>query len=199
MNQAMNTSIEPEVITAQAGPAPVAGRETTLPARLIVTMDDCDYVVKRLLHHEDAELSRRLYQYLVTFPLWDKLVRRAQLKHLRAFTRDSLLFGLCCQLVREDRKDGHQDPAARAGIWRHFAEQCAEGKSEVPEAQAWEITSWIPKARGHRGQKETRYCTQRMAGGQTCDKPFRVSPKSARSKCREHHLAEKFPGMVYKN
>jgi hypothetical protein len=162
-------------------------------------MDDCDYVVKRLLHQDDPNLSRRLYQYVVTFPLWEKLVRRAQLKHMRAFTRDLLLSSLCCQLVREDRKDGQPDLAARARIWRHFAEQCAEGKSEVPEAQAWEITSWIPKDRGNRAGKETRYCTQRMASGRTCDKPFRISPKSDRSKCPEHHLAEKFPGMAYKN
>ena len=40
---------------------------------------------------------------------------------------------------------------------------------------------------------------QKMAGGRTCDKPFRVSPKSERSKCPEHHFAEKFPGMAYKN
>jgi len=82
----MKASIESEPIILQAGPAPVARRETTLPARLIVSMDDCDYVVKRLLHQDDPNLSRRLYQYVVTFPLWEKLVRRAQLKHLRAFT-----------------------------------------------------------------------------------------------------------------
>jgi hypothetical protein len=199
MMQTLKTSIESEPIIAQAGPAPVARRETTLPARLIVTMDDCDYVVKHLLRRDDADLSRRLYQYVVTFPLWEKLVRRAQLKHLQSFTRDSLLFTLCCQLVREDRKDGQPDLAARARIWRHFAEQCAEGKSEVSEAQAWEITSWIPKERSHRCKKETRHCTQKMAGGQICDRPFRVSPNSDRSKCPEHHLAEKFPGMAYKN
>ena len=199
MIQTMNMPIEPELITPQAGPAPVARRETTLPARLIVTMDDCEYVVKRLLRHEDPDLSRRLYQYVVTFPLWDKLVRRSQLRHLRAFTRDLLLSSLCCQLVREDRKDGKPDLEARARIWRHFAEQCAEGKSEVPEAQAWEITSWIPKDRAKCRKKETRHCTQTMAGGQTCDKPFRVSPKSERSKCPEHHRAERFHGMAYKN
>ena len=110
-----------------------------------------------------------------------------------------LLTGLRCQLVREDRKGGQADLAARARIWRHFAEQCAEGKSEVPEARAWEIASWIPKDRTSRSTRETRYCMQRVAGGQTCDKPFRVSPKSERSKCPEHHFAEKFPGMAYKN
>jgi hypothetical protein len=199
MQQTIELSIGSELNTTEVGTVPTARRETTLPARLIVTMDDCDYVVKHLLRHADVDLSRRLYQYVVTFPLWDKLVRRAQLKHLRAFTRGLLLFSLCCQLVREDRKDGKPDLEARARIWRHFAEQCAEGKSEVPESQAWEITSWIPKDRGNRSNKETRYCTQRMAGGQTCDKPFRVSPKSGRSKCPEHHLAEKFPGMAYKN
>jgi hypothetical protein len=195
----MKTSIESEPITPQAGPAPVARRETTLPARLILTMEDCDYVVKHLLRHEDPDLSRRLYQYVVTFPLWDKLVRRAQLKHLRAFTRDLLLNSLCCQLVREDRKDGQPDLVGRARIWRHFAEQCAEGKSEVSDAKDWEITSWIPKERTRGSEKETRYCMQKLAGGQTCDKPFRVSPKSERSKCPQHHLAERFPGMVYKN
>jgi hypothetical protein len=195
----MNTSTESELITPQAGPAPVARRETTLPARLILTMDDCDYVVKRVLRHEDPDLSRRLYQYAVTFPLWDKLVKRAQLKHLRAFTRDLLLNSLCCQLVREDRKDGQPDLVARARIWRHFAEQCAEGKSEVPEAQDWEITSWMPKERTCGSEKETRYCMQKVAGGQTCDKPFRVTPNSKRSKCPQHHLAEKYPGMAYKN
>ena len=195
----MKTSIESELTTPQAGPAPVARRETTLPARLIVTMDDCDYVVKHLLRHDDPDLSRRLYQYVVTFPLWGKLVKRAQLKHLRAFTRDLLLNSLCCQLVREDRMDGQPDLVARARIWRHFAEQCAEGKSDIPDAKEWEITSWIPKERASRSEKETRYCMQKLAGGQMCDKPFRVSPKSERSECPQHHLAEKFPGMVYKN
>lgn len=195
----MKTSIESEVITPQGGPAPMARRETTLPARLVVTMDDCDYVVKHLLGHDDPDLSRRLYQYVVTFPLWDKLVKRAQLKHVRAFTRDLLLNGLCCQLVREDRKDSQPDLLARARIWRHFAEQCAEGKSDIPDAKDWEITSWIPKERPCRSEKETRYCMQKVAGGQTCDKPFRVSPKSERSKCPQHHLAEEFPGMAYKN
>jgi hypothetical protein len=195
----MKTSIESELTTPQAGPAPVARRETTLPARLIVTMDDCDYVVKHLLRHDDPDLSRRLYQYVVTFPLWDKLVKRAQLKHLRAFTRDLLLNSLCCQLVREDRMDGQPDLVARARIWRHFAEQCAEGKSDIPDAKDWEITSWIPKERTSRSEKETRYCMQKLAGGQTCDKPFRVSPKSERSKCPQHHQAERFPGMAYKN
>jgi hypothetical protein len=199
MEQTIKTSVESEPTTLQAGPAPLARRETTLPPRLIVTMDDCDHVVKHLLRHDDPDLSRRLYQYVVTFPLWDKLVKRAQLKHLRAFTRDLLLSSLCCQLVREDRKDGQPDLAARARIWRHFAEQCAEGKSEVSEAEAWEITSWIPKDRANCSKKETRYCMQKVAGGQTCDKPFRVSPKSERSKCPQHHRAEKFPGMAYKN
>ena len=77
MNQAMSMSIEPELKGPQAGPAPVGRRETSQPARLIVNMDDCDYVVNRLIHHEDPDLSRWLYQYVVTFPLWDKLVRQA--------------------------------------------------------------------------------------------------------------------------
>ncbi len=149
----MNTPVEPELITPQPDP-PADRRETSLPARLIVTMDDCDYVVKRLLRHDDPGLSRRLYQYVVTFPLWDKLVKRAQLKYLRAFTRDLLLESLCCQLVREDRKDGQPDLVARARIWRHFAEQCAEGKSEVPDAQEWEVRGWIPKERTSRSEKE---------------------------------------------
>ena len=109
MNQAMNASIEPELLTPQAGPSPTERKETTLPAKLIVTMDDCDYVVKRTLCHEDADMSRRLYQYVVTFPLWDKLVRRAQVKHLRAYTRDLLLSSLCCQLMGEDRKSGQPE------------------------------------------------------------------------------------------
>jgi len=199
MKQTTITSTEPELVTPQAGPLPTERKETTLPARLIVTMDDCDYVVKAMLRQDDPEMSRRLYQYVVTFPLWDKLVRRAQIKHLRTFTRDLLLSSLCCQLIREDRKSGQPDLVARAHIWRHFAEQCAEGKSEVPEAQDWEITSWIPKERAKMSKKETRYCTQRMAGGETCDKAFRVSPKSERSMCPEHYLAEEFPGMAYKN
>jgi hypothetical protein len=186
----MKTSIESEVITPQAGPAPVARRETTLPARLVVTMDDCDYIVEHLLGHDDPDLSRRLYQYVVTFPLWDKLVKRAQLKHLRAFTRDLLLNGLCCQLVREDRKDGQRDLLARARIWRHFAEQCAEGKSEVSDAQAWEITSWIPKEGANRYRRETRYCVHKQAGGQSCNRAFRVSPESNQTKCPPHHKAD---------
>ena len=197
MNQAMNTSIEPELITPQAGPAPVARRETTLPARLIVSMDDGDYVVKRVLRHEDADLSRRLYQYVVTFPLWGKLVKRAQIKRLRAFTRDLLLFSLCCQLVREDRKDGQPDLMARARIWRHFAEQCAEGKSEVSDAQAWEITSWIPKDGANRSRRETRYCVHKLAGGQSCSRAFRVSPESSQTKCPPHHKADRCPGMAH--
>ena len=199
MNRAMITSIEPEPITPQAGPAPVARRETTLPARLIVTMDDCDYVVKRLLRQDDADLSRRLYQYVVTFPLWDKLVRRAQLKHLRAFTRDLLLNGLCCQLVREDRKDSQPDLLARARIWRHFAEQCAEGKSDIPDAKDWEVTGWIPKDGANGSRRETRYCVHKLAGGRSCSRAFRVCPDSNQTKCPPHHKAERFPGMAYEN
>lgn len=56
----MNTPVDPELITPQPDP-PADRRETSLPARLIVTMDDCDYVVKRLLGHDDPNLSRRLY------------------------------------------------------------------------------------------------------------------------------------------
>jgi hypothetical protein len=193
----MNTPVEPELIAPQPDP-PADRRETSLPARLIVTMDDCDYVVKRLLRHDDPGLSRHLYQYVVTFPLWDKLVKRAQLKYLRPFTRDLLLNGLCCQLVREDREDGQPDLVARARIWRHFAEQCAEGKSEVSDAQEWEIRGWIPKERTS-PDRETRYCVHKLGGGKTCSKPFRVSPKSKQSQCPQHHQAEKFPGMAYEN
>ena len=196
----MRTSVESDPIVLQAGPpVAVTRRETTLPARLIVTMDDCDYVVKRLLRQDDADLSRRLYQYVVTFPLWDKLVRRAQLKHLRAFTRDLLLNSLCCQLVREDRKDGQPDLVARARIWRHFAEQCAEGKSDIPDAKDWEITGWIPKDGANGSRRETRYCVHKLAGGQSCSRAFRVCPDSNQTKCPPHHKADRFPGMAYKN
>ena len=194
----MNTPVEPELITPQPDP-PADRRETSLPARLIVTMDDCDYVVKRLLRHDDPGLSRRLYQYVVTFPLWDKLVKRAQVKYLRAFTRDLLLESLCCQLVREDRKDGQPDLVARARIWRHFAEQCAEGKSEVPDAQEWEVQGWIPKERASRSHRETRHCVHKLADGRKCKRAFRVLPNSHQSKCPEHYRADKFPGMAYAN
>ena len=162
---------------------------TALSTHAVITMNDCEYVVHRALQRDDGELAKKLYEYVVGFPLWGKLVRRAQMKHLLTFTRDLLLFPLCCQMIREN---GNADSVGRAKVWRHFAEQCSEGTSEISDATPKDIAAWIPKEVCSR-KLETRYCVHR-----SCKKRFQVVPHSNRSKCRKHHFEEKYPGMVTK-
>ena len=117
---------------------------------------------------------------LAAFPdaefLWPKILRRATPHYLAQFGIRDLVFRLACQEDRECRNGGRRDVWARAAIWRHVAEQCAEGKGEIPSATEEALRYWTPGGE-RKPQRSKVFCSN-------CSRPMRVSPDSPFSSCR---------------
>ena len=109
--------------------------------------------------------------------LWPKLLRRTKPEHLSHFGIRDLAQRLEWQVERERRKNGGQtDQRARAEIWRHVAEQCAEGKGEIPPTTEEALRYWTLGGE-RKPQRSKILCSN-------CRRPMRVSPDSRFSSCR---------------
>ena len=105
--------------------------------------------------------------------LWTKLVNRAKLEHIYNHGLDQLVSKLNTTL--KDADTPSRD-LLRAKMWLHVAEQCSEGKSEIPDLTDTDaFAAWMPN------QAQTK--TVRVSC-MTCGKRFSQKRDSKFGSCR---------------